>query len=384
MLSFAIRASVAVLLALAATGCGDKTVAPQGIRPIVSWRTHGSPESIAISHDGNILAVHMGTRVMFYRAASGDSLSDAPIYWCPYSCVLSPSNVAFSPNDSEVAAGATSQLFFIGAPSGVLRDSVAVGYPFTLFTGVEYDPMGRFVYVMTQLGDVSVFDPTTGALILKHPNDYPDFLPWTLMPSPDGTTLAVGGNIARRQAIRLYDINDFSHYETLLGDSGFVVNLVFDKSGNRLFSGALFSRSGGPPIYGRATCWDIPARRPLWTRSSTNLFVFTMDISPDATLLASSWLDGQLVLMDARTGNPLRRWPGHTEAGTFDLAFFPDGHALVSSGYDNTIKEWDVAEVLNGGEAVASMDDYGIGTGFGDLANTRVTRTFALLTNTAP
>jgi WD40 repeat protein len=45
-------------------------------------------------------------------------------------------------------------------------------------------------------------------------------------------------------------------------------------------------------------------------------------------------------LWDAATGEELVRLPGHSDY-VFSLAFSPDGHTLVSSSGDTTLRLWD-------------------------------------------
>src|SRR6516162_3403221 len=86
--------------------------------------------------------------------------------------------------------------------------------------------------------------------------------------------------------------------------------------------------------------------------------------SPDGKLLASGGRDNVIRLFDAASGRELRRLTGHKpriytgngdaksavdtlvsatgEGGVNSVAFSPDGKVLVSGGWDDTIRLWDV------------------------------------------
>src|SRR5689334_20081735 len=142
--------SASILLALV-VGCGDNAVAPPELAPTLAWSAHGSPQFLAISPDGNTLVAHMGTQIGFFYASTGDSLARTVIdRCCGCGCLITPSNVAMSPDGKEVAAGATSILYLINSPSGAIRDTIATG-SFSLTDCVSYGPDGS-LYVLSQFG----------------------------------------------------------------------------------------------------------------------------------------------------------------------------------------------------------------------------------------
>lgn len=334
-----------LILGLAAAGCSvTATSNTDGPSPTVAWAPTGSPESIAISPDGKTIASRLGTKVLFFDSATGDSVGGVRLDAGCGCDVTTPSNVAFSPDGKQVVAGILSDLYLIDVPSGAIDDTLAVGEPFLPeIHCVSFGPDGR-VYVNTQRGDLSVWDSVTGARLLTHPRD-PDFFGWTSVVSPDGKTLAVGGNAGPRQAIRLYDTSDLSHYQTLLGDSGFVISLAFAPSSSQLIAGAFFGRQGRP-VDQRLAYWDLTQMRTLWTMKTPALYANALALSPDGNLVATGWTSGEIALIDTRVGGVILRWDATSNAGAFDCLFSPDGRALVTSGYDNMIKEWDVAGLL--------------------------------------
>lgn len=75
----------------------------------------------------------------------------------------------------------------------------------------------------------------------------------------------------------------------------------------------------------------------------TRSFVQSIAFSPDGALLASSFLDGKILLWQVADGSLAATLEGHTEAIT-SLAFSPDGTRLASGGNDDTVRIWQQAE----------------------------------------
>ena len=76
----------------------------------------------------------------------------------------------------------------------------------------------------------------------------------------------------------------------------------------------------------------------LQTRYQANAFA----LSPVANLLALGDVDGQIVVQDMNTDQPIHTIQAHT-AKIYALTFSPDGDTLTSSGEDCRVQSWDVA-----------------------------------------
>ncbi|MBZ0278134.1 MAG: TIR domain-containing protein, partial [Anaerolineae bacterium] len=63
--------------------------------------------------------------------------------------------------------------------------------------------------------------------------------------------------------------------------------------------------------------------------------------SPDGQVVASSSLDGTIILWDANTGQQIRRFVGHGE-GVNTVAFNTDGTTLISASDDNSLILWNM------------------------------------------
>jgi WD40 repeat protein len=69
--------------------------------------------------------------------------------------------------------------------------------------------------------------------------------------------------------------------------------------------------------------------------------IYALAFAPDGKALATASFDETVRLWDVASGKELRRFRGHTGyiAG---VGFLPDGEGLVSAGWDKTIRFWDV------------------------------------------
>ena len=63
---------------------------------------------------------------------------------------------------------------------------------------------------------------------------------------------------------------------------------------------------------------------------------------PDGKRLLSTGYDGTLRLWDVGSGKELKQIPAH-QPHTYCAAFSPDGKRLVSGGCENTVRVWDAA-----------------------------------------
>lgn len=164
--------------------------------------------------------------------------------------------------------------------------------------------------------------------------------------SPDGRTLASSGLDG---SIILWDVASRQRRDTLLtGHKGSVDIVEFSPDGASLAAVLCIeshSKYGGV-CKAEIRLWDATTFDPLgspmqghnWSSGSSLAF------SPDGRILAlgGGWKDNTILLLDLATrhwlGAPLR---GH-RGGVRSVEFSPDGQTLASSGLDGSIILWDV------------------------------------------
>jgi glucose repression regulatory protein TUP1 len=83
--------------------------------------------------------------------------------------------------------------------------------------------------------------------------------------------------------------------------------------------------------------------------------VWSVTVSPDATLVAAGSLDTVVHIWDVASGALLERLQGH-KGGIYSVVFTSDGKGLVSGSLDKSVKYWDVS-VLAAGSAKSKLKD---------------------------
>jgi RNA polymerase sigma factor (sigma-70 family) len=105
--------------------------------------------------------------------------------------------------------------------------------------------------------------------------------------------------------------------------------------------------------------WDTVTRQECWRATVKGAkLMHAAAFSADGTLVAAGHYDndGQVDLLDARTGRRLARVSGHhRRQAVTDLAFSTNGRRLVSASSDCTALVWDVEAVI--GRRLRPLDD---------------------------
>ncbi len=181
-------------------------------------------------------------------------------------------------------------------------------------------------------------------------------LPWDVAYSPDGTRLAVvfdryeQGPAVQDSLLVIWDLDRPDEPVVFDDVPRFTHGLAFGPDGRELYTGlhtAPLMSDADPTI----TVFDVVTGaidRRLRVPS------YPIAISPDGRTIASAdatpgdedgTAAGQVVLVDAVTGEQISRLRGHT--GTvLDIEFSPDGTRLASSSTDRNVFLWDAATAV--------------------------------------
>ncbi len=155
----------------------------------------------------------------------------------------------------------------------------------------------------------------------------------TVVWSPDGKTLALGGSLG----VWLYNADDMSAEPSLLDvHKTAVEQIVFNHDGS------LMATSGANPDR-TIHVWDTQTWQEFGTVESGNRFynADSLAFSPDGHFLAAGYPEAGVLLWNidprrGKVGTLISILPMGDNAGADYLSFTPDGHTIISS-YGNTV-----------------------------------------------
>jgi WD40 repeat protein len=313
---------------------GGQLLASGGFNDVVLWSIPrhaqqtvihfraGAIDSVAFSARGNMLAAagSNGT-VLLLNDATGQRRV------LPVSSGKPVRSVAFSPDGTTLAASDGRGVSLWQVATARRRNETLTG-PTGTIDSVAFSPRGATVAAGGGSGSIVFWNIGTGRE--NRPPLGKLGLVNSLAFSPDGRALAAGG---KGSTVVWSLAGDRVMRKRLTGGQGDVSSVAFSAD-----SRTLASASANRTI----SLWSYPLGprfgTPVLRRNNATTEVA---VSPDGSLVASAGQDGQIYLVDQRTGTPQRVL--HAEAGAVgDLAFEHGANVLAAAYADGTIRIWNV------------------------------------------
>ena len=242
-------------------------------------------------------------------------------------------SVSFSPDGTTLASGSSDNTVKLWDVATRTNIATLQGHT-DWITSVSFSPDGTTLASGSDDGTVKLWDVATRTNIatLQGHTDWITSVSF----SPDGTTLASGSS---DNTVKLWDVATRTNIATLQGHTNWITSVSFSPDGTTLASGS---------DDGTVKLWDVATRTNIATLQGHTNEVWSVSFSPDGTTLASagdSFFDDGVKLWDVATRTNIATLQGHTNE-VWSVSFSPDGTTLASGSWDNTVKLWDVVEIL--------------------------------------
>lgn len=300
---------------------GNLLFAPKP-RPLLPPMVHGDQvQHLEYSPDGTRLASASlwGGTAKLWDAKTGNAIGDTIQHQSPIH------RIQFNPDGTLLATASHDSTAALWNTDTATASGVPFQHQGKVFD-LAFSPDGRHLATASEDSYVRVWNVKTGQAVgspLPHGGPVR-----TLAYSPKGKWLATGSN---DQTVVIWDAASLAK-----------VKVIPHQSELRLVQ---FSPSGALLLTASQTAsrvWDSESWNPVtprFTHSRTHDFAFNPQETKFATV---TFMPGKVTLYDIPTGTVAGEPIRHPYNPIWHAEFSPDGQRLVTSGYDKTVRIWDV------------------------------------------
>lgn len=276
--------------------------------------------ALNITPDGKYLVVGTGNNRVDLL-----SLDQQKVIYSKSSEVNDFSNIAISQNGQFMAIAAGNNVEVRRVASGERLQSLS-GHT-NKVSGVAFSPDGQTL-VSVSGGDqtIRIWDLASGDLIKTLADNIG---PTThVVFTPDGRQFITGA-IGSDRTIKFWDAKTFQLLKTSDQQPGFVNGLAVTPDDAYLVAA----------IRNFVKVWDLNNGQERHSTKGPSLEINTIAVSPDSRIVATANKEGSIMLFEIASGKQLATLNGH-KGWVLSLAFSPDGRTLYSGAEDKTIKIW--------------------------------------------
>ena len=289
-----------------------------------------SVRSVAFSPDGTTLASGSWKEIRLWDAGTGNHIRtlSGHTHWV-YS-------VAFSPDGTTLASGSFQDIRMWNARTGN-RIRTLTGHTGWV-RSVSFSPDGTTLASGSGDDTIRLWNTRTGNAIRTLSGHTSDV--FSVSFSPDSRMLASG---SRDNTIRLWDVNTGRHLRTFTTHAyGWSLSVAFSPDGQTLASCNGGNLVRGPRLKDRQSIhlWNVTSGELKWALTGYTFRINSVVFSPDGRALVSGNYDDTVRLWETRTGALVRIFTGHRDSVN-SVSFSPDGTTLASGSDDGTIRLWD-------------------------------------------
>src|SRR3954471_20686827 len=218
-------------------------------------------------------------------------------------------------------------------------------------TAVEFNADGSQI-LAGGYHEITVWNASNGTLVRR--NGGVAQRTYAIHFSPDGQLLAVaGGTPGKYGEVRLLKPESGELVKVLGMTSDVVLDCAFNPQGDRLATAA---------ADGLVRVFDVTSGSETLTISSHSDWVFAVAWDVEGNRLASGSRDKTAKVFDAKTGELLITYNGHNQP-VRGVLFHPDGKQVYSSGSDNKLHRWAIADGKKAADASLGGEGYKLTAG---------------------